>query len=152
VCFTSRASAVAHAARLARLASPSDAYHATQYLTDTFRPVEGGDGYAVRLGVLDWEVVTVAEAEVLRCQQAGLRRAIERHHEVARAHDLAANLAKPGSSWERQHLANAKRERDQARMLELRLTVAVAPQVSEWSDEDRFYRRDMPGSKTEGME
>ena len=125
VYFTTKAGAVAHATRSARLASPSGAYHATQYLTDTFRPVEGGNAYAVRLGVLDWEVVIVSEAEVTRCQQAWLRRSIESHHEVARAHDLAAGIAKPGSSWERQHLANAKRERDAARALELRLTCSV---------------------------
>lgn len=165
VCFTSRASAVAHASRLARLASASGTYHATQYLTDTFRPVEGGDAYAVRLGVLDWEVVTVSEAEVTRCQQAWLRRSIESHHEVARAHDLAAGIAKPGSSWQRQHLLNAQRERDYARALELRLTVSVVVPAScscgkpvvvngrcRGCDEDRFYRRDTPGAQLEGAE
>lgn len=154
VCFTNSASAVAYASRSARLASPSGIYVAVEFQTNTFQPREGGTAYQVALGVLDWEVLEVAPTEVARRVQAGLRAAIERCNSETKAHDLVANAAKPGSSYQRMHAEKAAAVRGRARELALRLTVGVARALtpSAWSDEDKFYRRDVPGAKLQGAE
>jgi hypothetical protein len=40
----------------------------------------------------------------------------------------------------------------QIRGFEAPLPITAAPKATEWSDEDRFYRRDVPGALLEGAE
>ena len=125
-CFTNRGSAVAYMWRAARMASPSGEFEVVPFLADTFRPIEGGEAFHVSLGRLDWEVTEISAAEVERRVQAAIRRRVDGHTVKARAHELAAGIAKSGSCFERMHLQHAAGERSSARELELLLTVAVA--------------------------
>lgn len=129
--FTTKAGAVAHAARSARFASPSGIYVAVQHVADTYQPTEGGKAYRVELAAPgdDYVVHEVSAVELARLVQSGLRAAITLCEEKAKAHDLAAGIMKPGSAVCRLHTRNAAEERDRARELETLLTVSAAKPV-----------------------
>lgn len=124
--FQTRAGALAHAARSARLASASGAYRTLTGVDNCFEPIEGGVAFVVSLGMLaEWHLVTVEGTNLVRLVQRGLRSALASCLEKAKAHDIAANMMKPGSAVYRMHTSYAAEERNRARELELRLTVGA---------------------------
>lgn len=129
VCYQTHAGASVYAIRAAERASASLSATGMIGVDDCYQPKEGGCAFRVSAAMIDWEVTKIEGAEYARLVQAGLRRVIEAHLLRASACVVLANAAKPGSCFERNHLAAAKRERDSARELERQLTVSVAPAV-----------------------
>jgi hypothetical protein len=95
-------------------------------LEDCFQPAEGGVAYRVSPAAIDWEVTEAKGADYTRLVQAGLRAAIDGCLTRARAAEVMASGLRAGSSTCLMLERRAQVERDQARELERKLTMAVA--------------------------
>ena len=126
VYFQTPTGAERHAVKLAMGASTDGLARPVDFVPRTFL---GGSRFFCAESAApsdDYVVRELSAAEVTRRQQAGIRGAIERCGHELKSHVLAAQVAKPGSCFERIHLERAAQVRGRIRELETRLTVGVA--------------------------
>lgn len=124
--FQTPAGASAFALRSAQQESPNRSARQLEFVRNAYQATEGGKVYAVESAAPGDEYVVreLPASEVERLQQAGIRHAVERCLDKAAAHELAAGIMRPGAVHA-MHKREAQLERDRARELETRLTVAV---------------------------
>jgi hypothetical protein len=107
-----------------------------------FRAVEGGRAWEVKMAQFgDFEVREVTEHEIVRRQQAGMRADVVRLLEQAVEYEAKAAATKPGfESLRQQRLRYAREARDEARQIELQLTISgVRPTAALVSDIEPLF-------------
>lgn len=126
--FQTRAFAESHAIRCARVLSATQTVDAFDGAPGLFRATEGGPAFLAEstAGLGEFVVRPVLEPEFSRLVQAGLRSAIAQCLEKAAAWELRAGTLRPGAVHA-EHVRWAREERDRARELETKLTVAAVP-------------------------
>ena len=130
VYFQTRRSAESYAARCAMHGANGGTYHSP--CRDVFAPTDGGQAFLVYLAAPgdDHAVREVSPAEVERMVQGELRNKIAYLYQEAERRDRAAYDARPGSCFERIHRECARMARDEARELELGLTLSAVRAAS----------------------
>jgi hypothetical protein len=124
VFFQTAGSATSFATRCAQHESPTGMARQLEFVPCAFQAKEGGRVFFVESAAPsdDYAVRELSPAEVTRREQRGIRGAIERCLEKAKAHDAAAAIG--GRAVRALHERYARDERGTARELELRLLVS----------------------------
>ena len=125
VYFQTRASAAAYAARCAMHGANGGTYRTP--CRDVYQAADGSVAFLAYLAAPgdDYAVREVSLAEVERMAQGELRTKIAYLYQEAERRDRAAHDARPGSCFERIHRECARMARDEARELELGLTLSA---------------------------
>jgi hypothetical protein len=140
--FTTKQGAESHARRQARADSPTATITGVPFVRNLFRAVEGGRAWEVKMAQFgDFEVREVTEHEIVRRQQAGMRADVVRLLEQAVEYEAKAAATKPGfESLRQQRLRYAREARDEARQIELQLTISgVRPTAALVSDIEPLF-------------
>lgn len=123
VYYQSLGSAEAAQHRSAREESPTNRVTRVEHASSILRAVEGGVGFEIVIGGIDYEVRRVSEVEIARRVQSGIRREIEEAYAAAAIEDSAALAAKT-TTFVLVHQRWAAKHRSRARELELQLRVS----------------------------